>query len=65
MSESKSIIIFMMLSVVLLFGVSLLPKSPVPVSGLGSSVTSVTVPASASQTTKLYNVIETHTAKSP
>ncbi len=30
MNEGKEVIIFIMLSVVLLFGISLLPKSPVP-----------------------------------
>jgi len=39
MSESKSIIMFIMLSVVLLFGISLLPKSPVLVP---ASVTMIT-----------------------
>ena len=30
MNEGKAVIIFVMLSVVLLLGISLLPKSPVP-----------------------------------
>lgn len=62
-NSRKAPLLFIALSALLLIGIGLLPKSPV--SGLGSTVTTVTVPASASQTTQLYTVIEVRAAKSP
>jgi|GEM_PF-633457 len=64
-NNRKAPLLFIALSALLLIGIGLLPKSLVPVSGLGSTVTSVSVPESASQTTQLYTVIEARTAKSP
>jgi len=55
MSESKSIIIFIMLSVVLLFGISLLPESPVLVP---SSVTMITTQWSIGTGFLSWHVIE-------
>lgn len=65
LAQSKYFLLFIALSALLLIGVGLLPKSPVPLSVPGSTVTSVSVPGSTSPFTQLFTVIETHTATSP
>lgn len=62
-NSRKGSLLFIALSVLLLIGIGLLPKSPVPVSVPGATVTSVSVPASVSPTTQLSTVKATLTAK--